>query len=74
MQSPSSPWETYCKITQQVDLRDMQGVLLDIQCGFPDSESEAYNDRTVLPELSSGNVIRYSRLDKNQVELQRCPQ
>lgn len=67
------PWETSCAVTQQVDLRDLQGVLLDIECGFPDSESEAYNDRLILLELQTGNITSYSRLSKRQTELQRCP-
>lgn len=67
------PWETFCEITLQTDIRDTQGVLLDIACGFPDSPDEGFVDRRVLLELSSGNMLSYSRLSKESIELRRCP-
>jgi hypothetical protein len=66
------PFRTNCDIVNQVDLRDMQGVLLDIRCSYEDSPDEGYNDRNALLELSNGNVLSYSRLQKTYVELRRC--
>lgn len=67
------PWETSCEIALQTDVRDTQGVLLDIECSFPDSPDEGFADRRVLLELSSGNMLSYSRLSKQNTELRRCP-
>jgi hypothetical protein len=67
------PWETYCETTEQVDIRDMQGVQLDISCSYPDAPDEGYNDRVALFELSNGNILEYSRLRKVSTELRRCP-
>jgi hypothetical protein len=66
------PWETYCEIAQRVEIRDMQGVLLDVECTFPDSPDEGYNDRVALLELADGNVLEYSRLGKRATILRRC--
>lgn len=66
------PYETACAIVLQTDVRDMQGVLLDIDCSYPDSSGEGQTDRIALFELDDGNVMSYSRASRQAVELQRC--
>ena len=68
-----TPFKTTCDIVKQVDLRNVLGVLLDIRCSYEDSPDEGYNDRIALLELSNGNVLSYSRLQKTYTELRRCP-
>ena len=68
-----TPYKTNCDIAKQVDLRNMLGVLLDLRCSYEDAPDEGYNDRIALLELSNGNVLSYSRLQKTYTELRRCP-
>lgn len=66
------PWEGYCTVSQQVDLRDITGVLLDVRSCSAEGEEYDGDDRVLLIELSSGNVVRYSSRDKVLFEMQRC--
>lgn len=67
-----SPWETTCAIKLQTDIRDTQGVLLDIACSYPDSPDEGFSDRRIMLELADGNMLSYSRVSKQSTILRRC--
>lgn len=67
------PWETYCYIELVTSLRDMQGVLVDALCRFPDSaDDEGYRERVALLGLNDGNMLLYSNIGNQHRVLRRC--
>jgi len=63
------PWETECKILQETKIRGMDGILLDLDCTYPDEPESGYRERQLLLKIDDQTVFRYPEARR----LKRCP-
>lgn len=63
------PWETECKIQRETKINGMDGILLDLECTFPDEPESSYKERQLLLKIDDQTIFRYP----DSRRLKRCP-